>query len=119
MNAAHDFRIINRGGRVLSEYDTLVDQLADYEPRGGYTHADQLRPLTSAEVRMVSKQKPVDLNDVFVRDFDVTEFEDSFNSPLVIAARFAFMLEKAARHVAFHDVQDECERRSQFEAWNR
>lgn len=116
MNAAHDFRIVHRGGRILSDYETLVDALADSEPRYGFTHADQLRPLTDEEVKLVCDARTVDLTDKFVRDFDMSDYMET--QPLILAARFAFAREKAARYVVYQDVAEECERRAQFSQWN-
>lgn len=117
MNAAHDLRIINRGGRVLTEYETLVDQLADTEPHFGFLHADQLRPLTDAEVKLVYEARPVDVNDAFVKDFDLDDFMDV--TPIILGARFSFRREQAARKVIYYDVICECERREQFASWNQ
>lgn len=105
-----------KGNRPTGRYDDLVDRLADEEPRHGFTHADQLRPLTDAEVRLVYEARAVDLNDAFVKDFDMGDYIE--DQPLILAAKFAFARERAARSVIYHDVAEECERRVQFSQWN-
>lgn len=106
-----------KDGRTMGTYEAIVDELADAEPRYGYLRADDLRPLTEAEVRIVYQARAVDMTDAFVKDFDLDNFMEE--QPLILAARVSFAREKAARQAIFWDVHQECDRRAQFSEWNR
>lgn len=117
MNAAIQHPGLYRApsGSAASAYESLVDRLADDQPRYGYRDASDIRALTVAEVAIVKSAKAVDFNDAFVRDLDASEWP--LDKPLVLAARVQMAMEEAARHVLALDVQDEISRREQFHDW--
>ena len=98
-------------------YVDLIQTMADLEPHTpGWTAAD-LPELHDDAVKMICRLRAVDVTDQLAKHLeDFVEFKASGRNPAVILPG---LLEGACRRVLFHEVQEECTRREEFDARER
>jgi hypothetical protein len=92
----------------------LVQSLADLEPnRSGWTAAD-LPELHEDAVQLICRIRSVDVTDQLVKQVgDFVELKAEGHNPAVILPG---LIEGACRRAIFHEVQEECARREEFDA---
>jgi hypothetical protein len=94
-------------------YTLLIQAMADLEPRSGWTAAD-LPELADENVQLICRVRTTDVADALARDIgDIPELKGCGHNPAVILPA---LLEGACRRAIFHEVQEECVRREEFDA---
>ena len=95
-------------------FTILIQSLSDLQPHcGGWTAAD-LPELHDDAVQLICRVRTTDVADALARDIgDIPEFKGSGHNPAVLLPA---LLEGACRRAIFHEVQEECARREEFDA---
>lgn len=117
MNAiTAEFSFGVKGGKPITNYELLVERLADeqLEPRYGYMDAKDIRPLTDAEIEIVCKAYGDEVLDAM--NVTALDLAAAVRNP-VDRAKLAFNVEESCRHILLRDLQTECDAREQARQW--
>src|SRR6185312_7513323 len=94
-------------------YLLLIQSLADLEPRSGWTAAD-LPELAEPNVQLICRLRTVHVTEQLVKHLgDFVELKGEGRNPAVLLPG---LIEGACRRAIFHEVQEECARREEFDA---
>lgn len=99
-------------------YLALVCSIADQEPRWGWRSALELPALSAADVALICQAYPQEVDEGVGEALSVTPLLEDIKTGDVchLGLKYAVAIAEAARHVVWFDVQEECERREQYEA---
>jgi hypothetical protein len=96
---------------VLRAYQSLVAQIATDEPRDGFTHVQQLPPLTNAQRTLILRANPDVTNDLEITAEGLADiFEGNVSADLYVSAT----VEPLLRRWLLLDVVAECEANAQL-----